>query len=190
MYVRLKRRLWTRSGTLNWLSRSILVALRAAAPVAVATAWLLAGSAARAQGAGYMRVVTSSGHQMAGESTDPSHPNWIPIRQVHMPSASEIAAVVQESSSGSAVTAAKAVHRPVVVVKDRDKSSLGLLGAMTSHQHFPEVDIVLTKGDEPLTQYKLTDATIISVRGGGTNGGTDAPEEQLRLNYATIEIEH
>jgi hypothetical protein len=33
-------------------------------------------------------------------------------------------------------------------------------------------------------------ATIISVRGGGTNDGTDAPMEQLRLNYAKIEIEH
>jgi type VI secretion system Hcp family effector len=131
-----------------------------------------------------MRVLTSSGHQMAGESTDPAHLGWIPLRQATMPTTSEIAALAQESS------AAKSVHRPVVIVKDRDSSSLGLLGAMTSHQHFPEVDIVLTQNDQPLARYKLTDATVVSVRGGGTNGSTDAPLEQLRLNYAKIEIEH
>jgi len=171
------------------LSGSVLVALRALASVAIVAAPLLAGGAARAQSTGYMRMIASSGRQMAGESTDPAHYGWIPLREAVMPSASEIAAVAQESKETSAAGDSKSVHRPIVLVKDRDQSSLGLLAAMTGHQRFPEVDIVLTKGDEAVARYKLTDATVISVRGGGTNGGTDVPMEQLRLTYAKIEVE-
>jgi type VI protein secretion system component Hcp len=158
--------------------------------LAALVACLLGAGAAHAQGSGYMRIVTASGHQMTGESTDPAHLAWIPLRQVTMPTPSEIAALAKESSSGSATATDRSVHRPVVIIKDRDVSSLGLLGAMTSRQHFPEVDIVLTQNDQSIARYKLTDATVISVRGGGTNGGMDAPVEQLRLNYAKIEIEH
>jgi type VI secretion system Hcp family effector len=190
MYVRLECQFWSRNGAPNWLSGRIRAVLRTAAPVAVVAAWLSVAGAARAQDAGYMRMVTTSGRQMAGESTDPAHLGWIPLRQVTMPSASEIAAVAQESSAGSATSAAMSVHRPVVIIKDRDRSSLGLLGAMTSHQRFPKVEIVVTRGEQPVARYKLTDATVISVRGGGTNGDTEAPEEQLRLNYTKIEIEH
>jgi type VI secretion system Hcp family effector len=157
--------------------------------VAAVALWLLAGGAAHAQGAGYMRIVTASGRQMAGESTDPAHYGWIPVREATMPSASEIGAAAPESKPDSAAAAAKSVNRPVVVIKDRDKSSLGLLGAMTSHQHFPEVEIVLTKADEPLARYRLTDVTIISIRAGGARDAMEAPMEQLRFNYAKIEIE-
>jgi type VI protein secretion system component Hcp len=190
MNVGLSRQFWSRSGTLNRLSGPILAVFRTAAAVLAVTAWLSAGGAARAQDAGYMRVLTSTEHQMAGESTDPAYFGWIPFRQATMPSASEIVAIAHESTAGFATSTSKSVHRPIVIIKDRDESSLGLLGALTSHQHFPEVDIVLTKNDQPLARYKLTDATIISVRGGGTNSDTDAPTEQLRLNYAKIEIQH
>jgi type VI secretion system Hcp family effector len=173
-----------------WLCGSVLVALRALASVVIVAAWLLADSAAHAQSAGYMRMISASGRQMAGESTDPAHYGWIPLREAIMPSASEITAIAQESKNTSPASDSKSVHRPIVLIKDRDRSSLGLLAAMTSHQRFPEIDIVLTKGDEAVARYKLTDATVISVRGGGTNGGIDAPMEQLRLNYTKIEIEH
>jgi type VI protein secretion system component Hcp len=156
----------------------------------IAVAWFLAGGVARAQDAGYMHMVTSSGRQMPGESTDPVYYGWIPLRDAIMPSSSEIAAIARESKDASAASASKSVHRPVIVIKDRDQSSLGLLAAMTSHQRFSVVDIVLTKGGQAVGRYKLTDATVISVRGGGTNGGTDAPLEQLRLTYAKIEVEH
>lgn len=179
MNIRLKKR----------CNGPVLIALRALVFVAIVAASLLAGGAARAQSAGYMRMISTSGHQMAGESTDPAHYGWIPLREAIIPSASEIAAIAQESKNASAASDSKSVRRPIVLIKDRDRSSLGLLAAMTSRQRFPEVDIVLTKGDEAVTQYKLTDVTVISIRGGGTNGGTDAPMEQLRLNYAKIEVE-
>jgi type VI protein secretion system component Hcp len=188
--ARLRSEYWGRTDSMHELLRSSLIPLRILVTVAAIGAWLFADGAIGAQDAGYMRMVTSSGRQVAGESTDPAHNGWIPLRRATMPSASEIAAAAQESGTTSAESAAKSVHRPIVLIKDRDGSSLGLLGAMTSHQHFPEVDIVLTKGDDPVATYKLTDVTVISVRGGGTNGGTDAPEEQLRLNYAKIELEH
>ncbi len=189
MYVGLKLDSSARQIARNTLSGSASARFRAATLVAVLAVCLFAAGAAHGQDAGYMRVITASGHQMAGESTDPAYPAWIPLRQVTLPTPSEIAALAQESSSSAAASTDKSVHRPVVIIKDRDVSSLGLLGAMTAHQHFPEVDIVLTKNDQSLTRYKLTDATIISVRGGGTSGGMDAPTEQLRLNYAEIEIE-
>lgn len=137
-----------------------------------------------------MRMVTSTGRQIVGESTDSAHYGWIPLREAAMPSASEIAALSREAATSESVAKNKAVHPPVVVIKDRDKSSLGLLGAMTNHQRFPEVDIVLTQNDDPVARYKLIDVTVISIRVGGTNEGTDTPEEQLRLSYSRIEIEH
>ena len=161
------------------------VALRVASPILVAAACLLLGGAARAQDGGYMRVLIPSG-QMAGESTDPRYLGWIPLRQASMPSAVEIAAMADASNPP---VGPKVVNKPVVIFKDRDKSSLGLLGAMTSHQHFKEVDIVIIKSPAgPTTRYKLTDATIISVRDVGTEGGLEADLEQVRLTYSRIEI--
>jgi type VI secretion system Hcp family effector len=190
MYARTKGQSGTRIGKLNWLAPLISAQLRLATAAAIAVACLFAGSALHAQDAGYMRMMTSSGRQVAGASTDPAHNGWIPLRQVTMPSASEIEALATEPNDASANSTDKAVHKPVVLIKDRDQSSLVLLGGMTSHQHFPEVDIVVTRSDAPIARYKLTDVTIISLRGGGTNGDTDTPREQLRLNYAKIEIEH
>lgn len=189
MYGRFKCQLGARTFIPNRLIRSTLAALRTAAKATLVATWLWSAGAAHAQQAGYMRVVTSSGHQIPGESTDPAHYGWIPFRQATMPTPSEIDAISKESAD-SATSAAKSVHRPVVIIKDRDTSSLGLLAGMTSHERFPQIDVVLTQSDRPLAKYKLTGATIISVRAGGTDGGTDAPEEQLRLNYAKIEIEH
>jgi type VI protein secretion system component Hcp len=178
--------------------------------IIVAGAWLLLATAAAAQESGYIRVITSSGRQMAGESLDPAYPAWIPIRSANMPSQWEMEGMSQDSSASSApaTTDAKAaantrttdshatssdskvVHRPVVVVKYRDKSSLGLLGAMTSHQVLRQVDIVFTSTSGQATRrYKLTDASVISIRAGGIGDDGDAPMEQVRFNYAKIEIE-
>jgi len=162
---------------------------RVAAPILIVSASFLFGTAARAQNGGYMRVLTSHG-QIAGESTDPKFNGWIPLREATMPSASQIAAMTDEASAGGASGGEKAVHRPVVVVKDRDQSSLALLAAFTSHQHYAEIDIVMTsRNEEPTARYKLTDATIVSVRAGDTDGGTHEPYEQVRIGYAKIEIQ-
>jgi type VI secretion system Hcp family effector len=164
-----------------------------AAPILIVSMCFLFGTAAPAQNGGYMRALTSHG-QVAGESTDPKFNGWILLREATMPSASQIAAMAEESSSGSGTGAAaggeKAVHKPVTIVKDRDRSSLALLAAFTSHQQFPEIDIVVTSpGGEPTARYKLTDATIVSVRAGDTDGGTHEPFEQVRISYTKIEIQ-
>jgi type VI protein secretion system component Hcp len=149
------------------------------------------GAAAQAKSFGYMRIVTQSG-QMPGESTDPHYFGWIPLRQANMPTAMEISAMAGNSdaaSSGANSADARAVNRPVVIYKDRDRSSLGLLGAKTSGQRFREIDIVLMKnGEIPIARYKLTDATVISVRDAGTAGGMDADQEQVRFTYSKIEV--
>ncbi|MGD0955715.1 MAG: type VI secretion system tube protein Hcp [Candidatus Acidiferrales bacterium] len=172
--------------------------------VAIVVAWLLLGTATGAQESGYIRVMTAKG-QMAGESIDPAYLAWIPFRSASMPSQWEMEGMSQDSSvsstpattdakgAGSAhatSSASNVVYRPVVIVKYRDKSSLGLLGAMTSHQVLPEVDIVFTsKNGQATRRYKLTDASVISIRAGGTSDDGDAPMEQVRFNYAKLELE-
>ena len=105
------------------------------------------------------------------------------------PSGTHMGKVMEQLGIADAM-AKKVVHKPVIVVKEMDRSSLALLGAYTSHQHFPEIDIVLTSlGGEPTVRYKLTDATIISVRAGDTGGGTHEAFEQVRIGYTKIEIQ-
>jgi type VI protein secretion system component Hcp len=134
---------------------------------------------------GYMRMVSASGRMIPGESTDPNYPAWIPLRQTTMPSAAQMT----EMASEDPATATKTVHAPIVVVKDRDNSSLGLLAAFSGKQHFPEVDITLTtNSDKPAFTYKLTDAVIVAIRAGGDEGGMATPVEQLRITYAKIEV--
>jgi len=174
---------------------------RPAAPLALRAILLIASLAlAGAAGAqaptarfgGYMRIVSASGHVMAGESTDPDFRGWIPLRQTTIPAGAQMAATAEKdpsapNNSASAPEQSGAVHPPIVVVKDRDGSSLVLLAACTSRQHFSEVDIALTdNSDKPARKYKLTDATILSVRAGGGDGGE--PVEQLRISYAKIEV--
>ncbi len=163
--------------------------IRTAAPILILSTCLLFGTAASAQSVGYMRALTSHG-AIAGGSTDPKYDKWIPLRQAAMPSAPQMAALAEEASAAPAAAASKAVHPPVVIVKDRDETSLALLGACTSHQHFPEIDIaVMNPGDQLTARYKLTDATIISIRVSDPADGLHQPLEQVRINYAKIEIQ-
>ncbi len=164
-------------------------ALDFVAPILIVSTSFLLGAAARAQTGGYMRALTAHG-QVAGESTDPHFNGWIPLRSASMPSAPQIASMADESNAARSAADDRAVHRPVTLVKEMDKSSLALLGAFTSHQHFPEIDIVVTTpGGDPATHYKLTDAMVVSVRAGDTGGGTHEALEQVRISYAKIEIQ-
>jgi len=171
---------------------------RGAAPVLILMTWAMLAGSAMAQTklppgmdpgtsrfGGYMRMVSASGHVIAGESTDPAYPSWIPLRQTTMPSAAQMTEMAAEDPA----TAAKTVHPPIVLIKDRDNSSLALLAAFSGHQHFPEVDITLTtNSDKAAWTYKLTDAVIVAVRAGGDEGGMTTPVEQLRITYARIEV--
>jgi type VI protein secretion system component Hcp len=174
--------------------RTILVArpLRQfSGPILILATWAMLAGAGGAQapvgtGTGYMRAISASGHVIAGESTDPVYNAWVPLRQTTMPTAEQIA---EETATQGAGSAAKVVHPPIVVLKDRDMSSLALLGAYTSHQHFPEIDITLTDhSDQPAKKYKLTDAMIVSLRASVMPDGSQQAVEQLRITYAKIEI--
>jgi type VI protein secretion system component Hcp len=164
----------------------VRVGARFAAPILILVAWTMLAQPACAQGpGGYMRCVSASGRAMAGISTDATFNGWIPLRQTTMPTAAEMSATTSED----AATAAKEVHPPIVVVKDRDSSSLAILGAFTSKQHFPEIDIAVTDhSDHPTVRYKLSDATIIAVRASVTPDAAQEPIEQLRITYAKIEV--
>jgi len=175
-----------------------ILGARIAAPVLILT-WVMVAGAGRAQVAsvhtgGYMRLVTSTGHVVAGESTDAAYNGWIPLRLTTMPTKEQMTAMAEESAaagggSGAAAPTGKTVHPPVVVVKDRDTSSIALVGAFSSHQHFPEVDITVTDySDRPATKYKLADATIVALRASVTPDAAQEPVEQLRITYAKIEI--
>jgi len=158
----------------------------AATILILATGTMLAGGVCAQGTGGYMRCVSASGRAMPGVSTDATFNGWIPLRQTTMPTAAEMSAMTSED----AATAAKDVHPPIVVVKDRDSSSLAILGAFTSKQRFPEIDIALTDhSDHPAARYKLTDATIIAVRASVTPDAAQEPVEQLRITYAKIEVQ-
>lgn len=171
------------------MAKSEIVKFRIAARILIVSACFLVGGTARAQSGGYMRMLTSHG-QVAGESTDPKYNAWIVVHSATMPSATEMAAMAEESSAAGSSGGANAVHKPVVIVKERDRSSLALLGAFTSHQHFPEIDIVMVSlSGKPIAQYKLTDAMVVSDRAGDTDGGTHEAYEQVRISYAKIETQ-
>lgn len=168
------------------------------APIVILLAWAIMAGPAMAQTklppgvdpgtsrfGGYMRMISATGRMIPGESTDPNYLAWIPLRQTTMPSAAQMTEMAAEDPA----TAAKTVHAPIVVVKDRDNSSLGLLAAFSGKQHFPEVDITLTtNSDKAAFTYKLTDAVIVAIRAGGDEGGMATPVEQLRITYSKIEI--
>ena len=172
-------------------------AARFAVPILILTTLVMLPGATRLMQAqqpasrfgGYMRMVSASGHVTAGESTDPIHKGWIPLRQTTLPTAVQMAAMADENSAGSAATKS-GVHPPIVVIKDRDSSSLALLAAYSGHQHFPEVDLALTDNSDKVSKtYKLTDAVIISIRAAGGGDGTQETVEQLRITYAKIEAQ-
>jgi type VI protein secretion system component Hcp len=171
------------------MAEPVIMKLRIAVPILIASTCFLVGGTARAQSGGYMRMLTSHG-QVAGESTDPKYNAWIVVRSATMPSAAEMAAMADELSAAGNSGGEKAVHKPIVIVKERDRSSLALLGAFTSHQHFPEIDIVMVSlSGKPVAQYKLTDAMVVSDRAGDTDGGTHEAYEQVRISYAKIETQ-
>ena len=161
-------------------------------PILLLSAWAQPSGVTRAQAppssSGYMRMVSASGHVIAGQSTDPAYNGWIPLRKTRLPSPAEMAAMAQENP-GQAASADRAVHPPIVVIKDRDDSSLALLAAYTSHQHFPEIDLAVTDyGDQPAKKYKLTDAMILSDRASVTADAAQEPVEQLRIGYTKLEV--
>jgi type VI protein secretion system component Hcp len=160
-----------------------------AAPILILTTCLLFGPAAEAQSGGYIRVVTKSSGEIAGPSVTPARQGWIAVRQVTMPTAKQIGAMRDEQNAAPSADAAKEVHPPVSIVKDRDTTSLALLGAMTSHQRFPEIDIDMTNhSDEPVARYKLIDAMVIGVRVSDPVDPTQQPLEVVKMSYARIEI--
>ncbi len=170
------------------MAKPEIMKYRIAARILIASTCFLLGTAARAQSGGYMRMLTSHG-QVFGESTDQKYNAWIIVHSATMPSATEMAAMAEESSAAGNSTGEKAIYKPVVIVKERDRSSLALLGAFTSHQHFPEIDIVMmSPSGKPSAQYKLTDAMVVSDRAGDTDGGTHEAYEQVRISYAKIEV--
>jgi type VI protein secretion system component Hcp len=163
-------------------------AVKIAAPILILATCFLFGRAARAQSSGYLRAVTAAHGEITGESTDPAHKGWIPLRQVTVPSASQMAAMRVEETSDQGQAAMKVVHPPIVVVKDRDGSSLALLGAFTSKQRFPEMDLDVTNfSDQPVGRYRLIDATIIAMRASDPVDPNHQPVEVVKITYARIE---
>ena len=162
---------------------------RIAVPILIVSTCLLFGTAARAQDGGYMRALTSHG-QVAGESTDPKFNGWILLHGATMPSAPEIAAMADESGAGSATGGAKAVRKPVIIVKDRDQSSLALLGAYTSHQpvSYTHLDVYkrqLVYGLNDTLLLDVTDAQWRTMDVYFTKRRVDRTARSLHLDIST-----
>ena len=97
-------------------------ALDFVAPILIVSTSFLLGAAARAQTGGYMRALTAHG-QVAGESTDPHFNGWIPLRStIDAFRAANTASMADESNAARSAADDRAVHRPVTLVKEMDKT--------------------------------------------------------------------
>ena len=124
-----------------------------------------------------------------GESTDSKHSKWIEVLSFSHGMSQPVSSV--QSSAGGG-TSARVNMQDFNIVKHLDISSPKLAEACCTGKHFPSVVIELCRagGDKlKYMEYKLTDAIVSSVSGGGTPGGSDdqVPTESVSFNFGKIE---
>jgi type VI secretion system Hcp family effector len=86
----------------------------------------------------------------------------------------------QPHDAASGMSSGKRMHQPLVITKEIDKASPKLAEAVSSGQHFNEVDV-----DMGGSHYKLYDV-MLAVRKAG--GGGDRPMETVTFTYQKIEM--
>jgi type VI secretion system secreted protein Hcp len=123
-----------------------------------------------------------------GESTDSKHSKWIEVLSFSTGMNQPVSAV--QSSAGGA-TSARVNMQDFSIVKHIDISSPKLAEACCTGKHFPAITVELCRagGDKlKYMEYKLTNAIVSSISGGGTPGGADdVPTESVSFNFGKIE---
>lgn len=122
-----------------------------------------------------------------GEATDKNHEDWIKILSVGQ----SVNRPIAVGSDGS-TTKGSVQCGDIAVVKEADKSTPKLLGAVCKGTKFAEIIIDLTtdtgEGERnTYLQWKLKNAYVSSYDVSGATDGGQAPTESLGLTYEEIE---
>ncbi len=182
--------------------------------LAAGIVFLCAASGARAQSAGYMRVVTAQG-PIAGASKEAAHLNWIPLTgaQISDVNGDGVPDLASATPAAPATTATKGrtpgaatnppqtprdqasgmatgkrMHKPLTITKEWDASSPLLRTLQANGTQIPSVEIHLptNTGAAKAGHYKLSNVMISSIQ--VTGGGGKTPQtESVTFTYQKIE---
>jgi type VI secretion system secreted protein Hcp len=182
--------------------------------LAAGIVFLCAASGARAQNAGYMRLVTAQG-PIAGTSKEAAHLNWIQLTGAQIGDVDGDGAPDQASSipatpattatqgrtakaatnqpqmprdHASGMATGKRMHKPLTITKEWDASSPKLRTLQASGTQIPTVEIYLptNSGAAKAGHYKLSNAMISSIQVLG-GGGKTPQTESVTFTYQKIE---
>ncbi len=132
--------------------------------------------------AGYIKLT-----DIEGESTDKNHEKWINILSISQSIMRPISIGAAGSTTKGSVSCGE-----ISVVKEVDKSTPKLIGAVCKGTKFAEVTIDLTTdtgAGERLTylQWKLKNAYVSAYNVGGGASGGSVPTESLGITYESID---
>ncbi len=90
------------------------------------------------------------------------------------------------TATGASPTVAAPVIAPLSVTKQADECSPALLGAVTSGQHFPRVDLVQYDGTgKPVLTLSLDNAMFVAFQVSAT-ASSAAPQEPIQLMFERV----
>jgi type VI secretion system secreted protein Hcp len=122
-----------------------------------------------------------------GESTSPSHHNWIDIMSLSW-GESNTGAVAGGGGGG----AGKVVFQDMSIAKVNDKSSPKLFLACANGRHARRVVVEFTREfqerEETYLKFELTDCIVTSYQVAGDGGS--APMDQVSFNFAKMEYSY
>ena len=122
---------------------------------------------------------------MAGESTDSQHKNWIELQKF------EIAGLQQQSgqslSQGGALTAGRSTLEPFSVVKLTDKASPKIFDACMKGTHIPKITLSVCRqtgsssGATEFIKYEITNAMVVGFHHTGDASSTRTEDNTSSL---------
>lgn len=142
--------------------------------------------AQHADGSMFLKVETSGGPTITGESTDSKHSGWIEINSMQLGVAN------QTSLSGGQITGGKSTRSDLTLTKLLDKSSPPLFLGCAQGTTYPTLTLELTTPNSSgtaLTFYKITlTNVIVSSLSSAANG--ERPGETVALSYEKITTDY
>jgi type VI secretion system secreted protein Hcp len=143
--------------------------------------------AQQSNGSTFLKIETSNGGTIAGESVDIKHQSWIEISSMQL----GIANPVTLGAGSGTISAGKAVGSAVTITKLLDKSSPPLFLGCAQGTRYPIVTLELTSNgsETQMTYYKITLVNVI-VSSLSTSSGGDRPAESVSLSYEKITTDY
>jgi type VI secretion system secreted protein Hcp len=125
-----------------------------------------------------------SGPDVAGESTDDAHKDWIEA----LSWSHALSQPVTTASGTGGRTGGRVSMSDFSIMKQMDKSSLDLLSHCCKGTHFKSVELQLHEASGEKHQFfvcTMEDVVISSIQPSGSTGG-DKPMESVTFNFGKI----